>query len=85
MIVASPEARTVCEGAPVEFTVTASGTAPLEYQWRKDSVDLVDGPFVSGSQTDTLTLTDVTEEAGIRFSHVKLQIVYRIRQLRLGK
>lgn len=31
-----PESRTVNPGAPVGFTVAASGTAPLSYQWRRN-------------------------------------------------
>lgn len=29
-----PASLTVVQGAPAAFTVTASGTAPLSYQWR---------------------------------------------------
>jgi len=32
----------VCEGAPATFTVAASGSEPLEYQWLKDDVELPD-------------------------------------------
>lgn len=39
-ITTQPESRTVTAGAPVTFTVEASGTPPLRYQWRKDGADL---------------------------------------------
>ena len=39
-ITTPPASATVCEGAPVSFTVAASGTAPLLYQWRKNGADI---------------------------------------------
>ncbi len=54
-----PAPQTVTEGGTAQFTVGASGTAPLAYQWRKDTTDLVDGGIVSGATTDTLTLSGV--------------------------
>jgi len=39
-IVSHPPDRTACEGGDVFFSVTASGTPPLNYQWRKDGVDI---------------------------------------------
>lgn len=35
-----PASQTVCTGAPAAFSVLASGTAPLTYQWRHDAVDI---------------------------------------------
>jgi predicted extracellular nuclease len=54
-----PAAQAVTEGGTAQFMVTASGTAPLAYQWRKDTTVLVDGGIVAGATTDTLTLTGV--------------------------
>lgn len=39
-IVAPPQSRTNYVGLPVSFAVSASGTAPLFYQWRKDGAAL---------------------------------------------
>jgi len=39
-IVSGPTGATVEQGAAVELTVTATGTAPLSYQWKKDGVDI---------------------------------------------
>lgn len=55
-----PVAQTVNSGANATFTVVASGTAPLSYQWRKGGVALTDGAVVSGSATAALTLTAVS-------------------------
>jgi len=49
-----PESQTVNSGATVFFTVSASGTAPLTYQWRTNGVDL------AGATNQLLTLTNVT-------------------------
>lgn len=35
-IVAQPQSLTALEGTPVTFTVLASGSAPLSYQWQRD-------------------------------------------------
>jgi PKD repeat protein len=52
----------------VEFTVTATGTAPLEYQWRKDNADLAgatNSTYVIASATtaDAGTYTVVVRNA----------------------
>lgn len=48
-----PQSRTVNVGTNIQFTVTASGTPPLYYQWRKD------GEPLTGQTADTLSLVDV--------------------------
>ncbi|MBI2927593.1 MAG: HYR domain-containing protein, partial [Verrucomicrobia bacterium] len=60
-ITSQPSAQTVCEGADTTFTVTATGSG-LTYQWRKDGVNIADGPTGNGSTyggvtTETLTIT----------------------------
>ena len=35
-----PVSQTVNPGDPVTFTVTATGTAPLSYQWKKNGGDI---------------------------------------------
>lgn len=37
-VVSSPGDLTVCPGDPVLFSVTATGSEPLSYQWRRDGV-----------------------------------------------
>jgi len=60
VIITHPESVTLCEGLAAEFSVEATGTEPLGYQWRKDGVELADDDRVSGSLTDTLTIDPVT-------------------------
>ena len=45
----------------MSFSVTATGTEPLSYQWQKDGVDLTDGSSITGATTATLTIADVME------------------------
>lgn len=53
-ITTPPQSQTVNSGATVSFTVSASGTAALAYQWRTNGVDL------AGATNQSLTLTNVT-------------------------
>lgn len=39
-ITSQPQSLTVTEGQPAQFSVTATGTPPLSYQWRKWDIDL---------------------------------------------
>ena len=39
--VTDPAGQTICAGGPAVFTVTATGQPTLTYQWRKNSVPLV--------------------------------------------
>ena len=43
-IITQPADQTVTAGQPVSFTVAATGTMPLSYQWKKNGMDLVGGP-----------------------------------------
>ena len=53
-------------GGGAVFSVSATGTSPLAYQWRKNGYDLADGGNVSGATNATLTLTNLTlSDAGI--------------------
>ncbi|MEQ2009067.1 MAG: immunoglobulin domain-containing protein [Limisphaerales bacterium] len=58
-ITAQPVSQTVSVGQSVSFTVTATGTAPLNYQWRKDGTNL------NGATSATYNLAGVqTNQAG---------------------
>ena len=60
-IVSLPTGQTVQVGSTVSFTVGAIGQSTLSYQWQTNSVNLVNGPFISGATGSTLTLSNVQQ------------------------
>lgn len=52
VITSSPKNQTVRLGQTATFTVTAAGSSPLFYQWRKDGVD------IDGATSNILTITN---------------------------
>jgi DNA/RNA endonuclease G (NUC1) len=59
-ITGQPVSKTTSTGSNASFTVAASGSAPLSYQWRKGGVALSNGGVISGATTATLLLTGVS-------------------------
>jgi plastocyanin len=60
-----PLNQSVLAGSAVSFSVAATGSTPLSYQWQLDSTNLSDGGNISGSDTTNLILNDITvAEAG---------------------
>ncbi len=53
-IATQPSSQTVTAGANVSFSVTAAGTVPLTYQWKKNGVD------IGGATGSTFSLSAVT-------------------------
>ncbi len=68
-ITSQPTNTTVAQGSNVSFTVTASGTAPLTYQWLKNSAP------ISGATSNVLTLTAVTTNDAASYSVLVTNIV----------
>ena len=69
-ITTQPTATTVCTGANATFTVTATGFAPLTYQWQVSTTG-TGGTFTNiGTNSATLTLTAVTAAMNNNFYHV---------------
>ncbi|HVT73916.1 MAG TPA: ExeM/NucH family extracellular endonuclease [Lacunisphaera sp.] len=64
-ITGQPASQTVAVGGNAGFTVTATGTAPLAYQWRKAGAPLADGAKYTGKTTASLSVHSVTaDDAG---------------------
>ena len=60
LVTSNPTGATLCAGAPITFSATAAGTAPLSYQWRQDGIDLV------GANAPTLEIAATTSaDAGL--------------------
>lgn len=56
IITGQPQNFETCSSTEAYFTVNASGLG-LQYQWRKNGVDLTDGGKISGALTDSLVIT----------------------------
>ena len=54
VITTQPQSISVAEGSPASFTVTASGSQPLSYQWRKNTIN------ISGATNSTYNIPAVT-------------------------
>jgi alpha-tubulin suppressor-like RCC1 family protein len=64
-ITTQPQAVSVTEGQPASFSVTAAGSAPLAYQWRRG------GATIAGATGATYTLAATTlADSGAQFSVV---------------
>ena len=69
-IVSQPANQTVNYGATASFSVTASGTAPLGYQWFRNGVAVTDGGTITGAATAFLTLGNVLQSNAGSYSVV---------------
>jgi glucose/arabinose dehydrogenase len=59
VITAQPQSVTVAQGNPASFSVSATGSAPLSYQWRKNGVN------ISGAVSSTYSISSTaTGDAG---------------------
>jgi hypothetical protein len=67
-IILQPAAQSVCPGATATFTVSATGSGTLSYQWQKNGSNLTDDGHYSGCTTATLTVTnaDINDAANYR-------------------
>ena len=57
-ITTQPASQTACEGADVNFIISATGSGPIAYQWQKDGADL------PGETSTTLTLNAIIVDDG---------------------
>ena len=58
-ITSQPGSQTVRLGGRVALSSIVTGSAPLKFQWRKDSLLLTNGGNVSGTATPDFTITNV--------------------------
>jgi hypothetical protein len=56
---AQPQSLSIAAGKPASFTITATGAAPVRYQWFRNGSELADGGNVTGSTTTSLSLAGV--------------------------
>ncbi len=58
MITQQPASQTVTVGQTATFSVTATGTAPLSYQWQKNNSTIMNAPNSPSYTTPVLAATD---------------------------
>jgi hypothetical protein len=64
-VTTQPVNQTNPVGSTASFTLTASGTSPLGYQWRLNGANLANGARISGATSSAVTITGVqTADAG---------------------
>ena len=64
-ITSQPQSHIAMVGANVAFSVTATGTEPLSYQWRKNGGNLTNGSRISGVNAAALTIASAqTTDSG---------------------
>jgi uncharacterized repeat protein (TIGR03803 family) len=59
-ITGQPADQSVFTGATALFTVATFGAAPVSYQWQQFGINLTNGGDISGANTATLTISNVT-------------------------
>lgn len=70
-ISSQPGSEAACLGQSFTPSVTASGTGPFTYQWRRGVVPLVDGGRISGAETPNLTISGVVAgDAAVNYNCV---------------
>jgi hypothetical protein len=74
-ITAQPGGQSVCAGAQVTFCVSATGSAPLSYQWRFN-----DAP-ISGATSNCLLLTNVQAANAGQYSVVVINVCDAVTSL----
>jgi hypothetical protein len=60
VIIGQPASQTVALGSNANFTLLATGTPPLGYQWLVNGSDLKEGTKFSGANSNTLGVGNVT-------------------------
>src|SRR4029077_12626901 len=62
-ITAQPTSQTITAGQTATFSVTATGTAPLSYQWRKSGT-----PITGATSSSYTTPAETTADTGAQFT-----------------
>ena len=65
MITTQPASLTVTTGQPFTFSVTATGAAPLSYQWKKNGMDIAGAITASFTNSAAITPDSGTAYSGV--------------------
>jgi hypothetical protein len=61
VVTTPPQSQTNRAGARAVFSVSATSSSPIEYQWQRNGTNLVDGGNLSGVTTDTLNINNISD------------------------
>ncbi len=68
IITLQPQSQTNNAGNTVTFFACATNLAPFGYQWQKNGSNLVDGGNISGSNTNALSITNISDDDAAIYS-----------------
>lgn len=74
-ITSTPRGLARTAGESAAFSVTAAGTQPFYYLWRRNGTNLTDGVRISGTGTPLLTLTNLQRSDAASFTVVVSNLV----------
>jgi subtilase family serine protease len=69
-VLTQPTNLTLLTGSVAIFSVSASGSPALSFQWKKNGSNLVNGTGISGATTNVLSLTGITTNSSANYSLV---------------
>jgi uncharacterized repeat protein (TIGR01451 family) len=90
VILVQPTNQSLAAGTAAQLSVTADGTMPFHYQWRRGSNDLIDDGRILGANSSTLVISNllptdsdsysviITNLAGVAVSSNATLIVYSV-------
>ncbi len=82
-VTAQPMSQTVVEGQPATFSVSASGTAPLNYQWMKNGT-AISGATGSSYTTPATTSSDEGNQFSVAVSNSAGNVISNAATLNLN-
>ena len=68
VILVQPQNQTNNAGTTVTFAVSATSLNPIGFQWQQDGTNLSDGGNISGSTSNILTITDISDSDTATYS-----------------
>ena len=67
-ITSHPNSQTINSGNDVSFSVTASSSSALSYQWQREGINLLNGTTISGANSPTLNLSNIQSDDAGRYT-----------------
>jgi uncharacterized repeat protein (TIGR03803 family) len=68
VITVQPQSQTNSAGATITFSVGATSPAPMSFQWQRSGTNLIDGANISGTTTNALTITGISDSDAVSYS-----------------